>query len=369
MGRSRLSGRKRSVEDFLNERPDLALAGSSKPKTAMDGLREAGLGASWDRPGLQLVSQKGAKSSGALSDDSGVGSRIKGNPSVKPAKTKSERSSFWRMPKISLAHLFQRALVIFRTVVIVIILSFLMIIGYVRATNSDLFLVKPETINVIGLRRVTRGEALRAAGLDKPKKLFSFDASNSMAALKSLPWIKSADLTRYIPDGVTIEVEEYEPKALAAIGNIYYIDELGHPFKMLDPGENPNLTIVSGFEVDELLIGGPLVLDGVGQVLRLMELLAARTDEFRLANVSEINYDPDRGITLFLLGGEMEIKMGAGAFAEKLIRLGRVAARLKLDGRLGDLEYLNLDSPPRVIGRWKNGRGRSGAQVAGAEVD
>jgi hypothetical protein len=84
--------------------------------------------------------------------------------------------------------------------------------------------------------------------------------------------------------------------------------------------------------------------------------LSGRTDEFRLANVSEVHYDPDRGVTLFIKGGELEVKVGSGAFAEKLIRLGRVAAYLKLSDRFGDLEYLNLDCPPRVTARLKKGR-------------
>jgi cell division protein FtsQ len=204
-----------------------------------------------------------------------------------------------------------------------------------------------------------------AAGLEKPLNLLAIDASASMAALGSLPWVESAELVRYFPDGVSVTVKEYDPRAIAALDNLYLIDEKGRPFKRLDPGENPPLPIVSGFAADDLLSGGPLVLDGVGEVLRLMELLAGRTDEFRLANVSEIHYDPDRGVTFFTRDGELEVKVGRGAFAEKLIRLGRVAAHLKLGGRLGDFGHLNLDSPPRVTGRLRKGLGRAAKEPAG----
>jgi cell division protein FtsQ len=315
-------------------------------------------------PGRGPVSAPGSETGKGSRSGRGTGNGLRNG--AKNGLRRAE-GSFWRWPKISWVRLAKRTMVILGTIALVLILSALMIVGYIKLTNSDFFLVRPETINVTGLRRVTRGEALKAAGLDRPRNLLSIDASASMAALRSLPWVESAELTRYVPDGVSVAVTEYEPKALASLDNLYYIDGLGRPFKRLDPGENPNLSIVSGFEIDDLLSGGPLVLEGLGEVLRLMGLLAERGDEFRLANISEIHYDPDRGVTLFTLGGELEIKVGSGAFAEKLIRLGRVAAYLKLDDRLGDLEYLNLDCPPRVTGRFKKGRGRNARESTVAE--
>jgi cell division protein FtsQ len=172
--------------------------------------------------------------------------------------------------------------------------------------------------------------------------------------------VEKAELAKYWPDGVSVSVTEYEPKAVAALDGLYHIDGRGRPFKKLDPGESPALPIVSGLTADDLLSGGPLVQEGLAEVFRLVELLERRSDEFKLANISEIHYDQDRGMTLFTRDGGLEIKVGSGAFAEKLLRLGRVAAHLKLTGRLGDLEYLNLDCPPRVTGRFRAGRSAPG---------
>jgi hypothetical protein len=202
---------------------------------------------------------------------------------------------------------------------------------------------------------VGREEVVRAAGLDRPLNFLRIDSRAVVAGAESLPWVESASLNRYFPDGVSLEIVEYRPLALVALDQIHYLDGRGRPFKLLEPGENPDLPIVSGLAVDDLLSGSPLVQDGLEQVFRLIDLLAARTDEFRLPEIGEIHYDPDLGVSMITRDGRLEVDLGIGAFAEKLIRLGRAAAHLKLTGRFGDVGHLGLDCPPRITARPREG--------------
>ncbi|MDR1657359.1 MAG: FtsQ-type POTRA domain-containing protein [Deltaproteobacteria bacterium] len=252
---------------------------------------------------------------------------------------------------ISPARILRSILVIIASVVTMILISGFLVAGYFYMSNSDYLMVYPENITVKGLQRLSHGEVLTAAGLDHSFNFLTLDVTAALRSLKSLPWVESAEISRSFPDGVSLEIVEYQAKALVSLDQLHYINENGRPFKMLDPGENPNLPIISGFAVDELLNNGPLVRDRLKEVFWLMELLAARHDEFRLEKIAEFNHDPDRGITIYIKGGQLEIKMGSGAFVEKLIRLGQVVAHLKLTDRFESVRYLDFDSPLKVIGR------------------
>jgi len=95
----------------------------------------------------------------------------------------------------------------------------------------------------------------------------------------------------------------------------------------------------------------PGVKTALAEVFSLVDVLAARQDEFKLDLVSEINYDAVRGLTLFVRRGELEVKVGFGAYEEKFRRLNRVKAHLKQHGQFEDLAYINLEASPRVIVR------------------
>jgi cell division protein FtsQ len=220
--------------------------------------------------------------------------------------------------------------------------------------RGERFFIKD--IDIKGVSRTSRAEILAVAGLDAPVNFFAFKEDVAANNLKSLPWVEEATVVaRPIPDGVSIRVKEYRPKALVNLDQIYYIDDMGRPFKNLEPGENPDLPIVSGFGLDELLSRGPLTMRALAEIYELIDLLSARGDEWRLDNISELRFDPDIGITMFARYADLEIRVGFGPYAEKMARLGKVARTLKYQGLFEGVEYVNLECAPRVTARYARG--------------
>ncbi len=224
-----------------------------------------------------------------------------------------------------------------------------LLIGYLYVSKSDYFAVKQ--VNISGLSRISRDEILLAAGLDRPVNIWLFDTDQAAAALAALSWLDTARVSKAMPDTVTIDIVEHRPKILASLGRLYYLNEGGRPFKALEPGENPNLVIVSGFTEDELLSRTPGVVTALSEIFSLVAVLEARQDELRLDMISEINFDAVRGLTVFARRGELEVKVGFGAYEEKFRRLDRVEAHLKQRGQFENLAYINLEASPRVIVR------------------
>ncbi|MDR2404911.1 MAG: FtsQ-type POTRA domain-containing protein [Deltaproteobacteria bacterium] len=234
------------------------------------------------------------------------------------------------------------------------IVTGLLIMLYVKLNESDFFTIK--SFDIRGTYRLTRAQILSASGLDKPVSLFGFDSVAAVRSLKSLPWIEDADISRTPPpDGITIRVKEYTPRAIVNLEQLHYIDESGRPFKSLEPGETPDFPIVSGFSLDELLNGGPLMKRAVSEVFELMDILKTRSDSFNLDKVSEILYDPDIGMTLFMVDGGLEVRVGFGPYSEKIRRVSKVLDKLKEGSQDEGLIYLNLESTRRVTARYLPG--------------
>jgi cell division septal protein FtsQ len=227
--------------------------------------------------------------------------------------------------------------------------SGLLVFGYLYVSKSDYFIVKKVIIS--GLSQISREDVLRVAGLDRPVNIWLFDTDQVAAELSTLSWLDEVRVSKTMPETVTLEIIEHRPILLVSLGRLYYLDDRGNPFKELEPGENPNLAIVSGFTEDELLSRTPGVRTALAEIFSLVEVLSGRQDEFKLDQISEINYDAVRGLTLFARRGELEVKVGFGAYEEKFRRLNRVGAHLKQHGHFEDLAYINLEASPRVIVR------------------
>ena len=229
------------------------------------------------------------------------------------------------------------------------VISCVLVIGYLYVSKSDYFAVKKVIIS--GLNKISREEILKVSGLEGPVNIWLFDADQVAAAISTLPWLDEVIVSKTMPDTVKIEIVEHRPKVLVSLGRLYYLNEQGILFKELEPGENPDLVIVSGFNEDELLSRTPGVKAALAEIFSLTETLAARQDEFKLDQISEINYDAVRGLTLFARRGELEVKVGFGGYGEKFRRLHRVGAYLKKQGKFAGLAYINLEASPRVIVR------------------
>ncbi len=241
-------------------------------------------------------------------------------------------------------------LVMAATLAAVGLVTVILVAGYLYVSKSDYFSVKRVTIS--GINQIGREDILAAAGLDRPVNILTFDPDQAARELSALPWLAEARVTRRMPDAVAIEVTEHRPRLLVSLGRLYYLNDRGEPFKELAPGESPKLPIVTGFGEDDLLSPGPAVKAALTEVFWLTDTLAQRNDEFRLDNISEINYDLVRGLTLFTKNNGLEVKIGFGAYEEKFRRLGRVLAHLKLRGQYEGLVYLNLEASPRVTVRY-----------------
>jgi len=208
------------------------------------------------------------------------------------------------------------------------------------ALSSPTFLLKETTFS--GLQRATPGELLKLSGLTVGQNLWSLDVKALEHAMSTHPWVRTVEVRRHFPSGVSVEVVEHVPAALATLGDLYLLDEEGEPFKRLQPGDKVDLPLVTGLDREGYLADEAKTRERFRQALAVVEAYAATRPGPR-ERLSEVRVSPE-GMVLVLVGGA-EVRMGEGETDAKLQRLARVRDELRARGL--SAEVIHLDNRAR----------------------
>ena len=84
-------------------------------------------------------------------------------------------------------------------------------------------------LSVVGRHRVSREAILDAVAAPRGTPLLAVDIAAAKAKLEALPWVKSAEIERQLPDTIFIRLTEREPMAFwQRHGKLALIDTEGH---------------------------------------------------------------------------------------------------------------------------------------------
>ena len=209
---------------------------------------------------------------------------------------------------------------------------------------SDYFRVTG--IDVEHNRRLSSEELVALSGIKPGESLFRLDLEAIGHKIEENPWIATAQVARVFPHKVLISVSERAPKAIVNLGYLYYVDDGGTVFKLLDPGDRLDYPVITGIDRRFLLENPATARRELQDALRLIDDLAQRRG-FNLSDASEVHIEPTGGIDLYTYVGGVSIRMGYGDFTTKLDHLERIFKELQ--PRLLALEYIDLNVLDRVI--------------------
>lgn len=216
--------------------------------------------------------------------------------------------------------------------------------GWRWATTTPRFALTE--VRYSGTGQATDGELTRLGGLNPGVNLFALDLGAAERALASHPWVKSVRVSRRLPSRLEVVVEEHEPVALLALGDLYLVDADAVPFKRVAVGDALDLPLVTGIDRERFVADRQAALEELGRAVDAA-VVYARSPAARGHALSEVNVAGGE-VTVVTVDGE-EIRFGDGALAEKLARLERVRAALS-DKRLS-AAVIRLDDrvrPSRV---------------------
>jgi cell division septal protein FtsQ len=194
--------------------------------------------------------------------------------------------------------------------------------GYRRLMASTYFSVAQ--IEVRGAKRAPEGEVVRLVQSVKGRNIFAVDLPTVARLAKGHPWIKSARVSRELPNRLTIDVEEHHAQALLLLGHLYLVSDSGHVFKRADPEESQGLAVITGLDRAGYL-GEPS--SAAWHIQRAMSVLERYYRQPRPA-LSEVNLGPRGEVTLYLRRGGVAVRLGSDASDERLGRFDAVWAAL-----------------------------------------
>ena len=132
---------------------------------------------------------------------------------------------------------------------IVIALAFL---GYRAAAAASFFQVR--TVQAAGLNR-SSAQAIEAAVRDEVRAtgVWQADLTSVSARLEKLPWVRTAVVTRVLPDGIRVRITERQPRVVVRMGSgrLVWVDEDGVVLNELNSTDPMPAFFLRGWNEDE----------------------------------------------------------------------------------------------------------------------
>jgi hypothetical protein len=207
-------------------------------------------------------------------------------------------------------------------------------------------------IQVRGADRIRGGELVAMAGLKHGMTIWKIDPIAIEKKFARHPWVRRVVVRREFPRRVLIEVEERAPKAILAMGKLYYVDSDGVVFSEVGEGDKLGLPMITGLRPEHLSARDPALRRRLQEALRLGELMAV--DEHKL---SEIHFSAPERIVLYTTAYSTALHMGWGEWNNKVERVRRIFSLWK--GHEERLALVDVSFDGQAVVRIRNAQQRS----------
>lgn len=215
---------------------------------------------------------------------------------------------------------------------------------------DDIDYFKITSIQVRGCVNSSADQVRSTSGVQISSSLMSVDLQGVAAAVKKdNSWVRDVSVSRQWPDTLVLQVGEYEPYALIAVGaedrtKLHYLDRSGIPFAKASYGMDLDFPVITGLEEqpDEQRRAGYLE-----QPLHLLRLIGANNPNLPIQSISEIHIDDQEGLVIYLVEYPFPIFFGEGDIRQKYVRLRKVLEMLykprKTGMDIGRVAYIRMD--------------------------
>ena len=187
-------------------------------------------------------------------------------------------------------------------------------------------------VTLRGAHQTAHNEITEALGPVLGASIVHLSLDEARARIEELGWVRSAAVTRLLPDTISISVREREPAAVWQLkGVLYLIDDSGAIIREVDAGEYANRPLIVGAGAPEAAGGILKALAGKEELQKLL---------YALVRVGERRWD-------MRLRNEVEIKLPEENFEGALSDLELLqAAQQTLDQ---PIKYIDLRDPDRMV--------------------
>jgi cell division protein FtsQ len=256
-------------------------------------------------------------------------------------------------------------------IVLAIVVGLVIFAGYRAAASASFFQVRK--VEVQGASRVSADEIQALVRKEVEKTgVWKADLKGMNARLEKLPWIRTAIVSRVLPDGIRVRVTERVPRAVVRTtsGRFRWVDEdavlLG---EMLPTDEIPSFFLRGLNEEDS----EGARTENRERVEKFLELQRAWDAAGLSERVSEVNLIDVQDIRAQLAGDDSHIEIRLGSQDQgKRLKDGLEVLDAQKQSPLGSLiSYIDLNQGNKraLIGLTSGARATEATQVSNSTVE
>ena len=239
----------------------------------------------------------------------------------------------------------------------VLMVTVFFILVHDLVTQSDYF--RARQINIEGMRRLTQEQIARQAGLHSGINVLSANLTLVRKRLLAHPWIAEAEVSRQIPDSLSIVIKEHTALAAVNLGAKYLMNNRGEIFKAWDSSDPKNLPVISGLNRSDLVVtrsteppgglNGNHRSESFQAVMRILQLGGKKGSILPNHEVKKIDVDRQTGLTIHAFDLGKTINLGFSDYVSKYQMLSRLFPYLKRNRSLSDFERIDLNNLKRIV--------------------
>jgi cell division protein FtsQ len=232
---------------------------------------------------------------------------------------------------------------------VIAIIALIAFVGYRAAASASFFQVR--TVETRGASRASVDDIKNVVRRDVSETgVWQADLPELSKHLERLPWVRTAVVTRVLPDGIRVRITEREPKAVVrnAAGRFIWVDDDAVYLGEMSPTDQMPAFFLRGWNEDD---SSAARAENRDRVQKFLELQRDWSGQGISERVSEVNLLDLRDVRVQLAGDDSQIEVRLGS-QDQSARLGKAltvldAQRQTARGPL--ISYIDLTQGKRAI--------------------
>jgi cell division septal protein FtsQ len=285
----------------------------------------------------QVVAQKVGNRTGIGKNKSAVGQR--------PAKRDREPGESIASRLRSLVTYIPLAL----RIGVVAIVALIALVGYRAAASADFFKVRK--VETKGAVRASNEDIKAAVIRDLNETgVWRADLEQVSKHIERLPWVRTAVVTRVLPDGIRVRITERQPTAVVrtSAGRFIWVDDDAVSLGEMSATDQMPAFFLRGWNEES---SATAQAENRERVKKFLELQREWNAQSVAERVSEVNLLDLRDVRVQLAGddSQIEVRLGAQDQAERLKKALAVLDTQRQTARGPLISYIDLSQGKRAI--------------------
>jgi cell division protein FtsQ len=232
---------------------------------------------------------------------------------------------------------------------VIAIIALIAFVGYRAAASASFFQVR--TIETRGASRASVDDIKNLVRRDVSETgVWQADLQELSNHLERLPWVRTAVVTRVLPDGIRVRITEREPKAVVrtAAGRFIWVDDDAVYLGEMSPTDQMPAFFLRGWNEDN---SNTASSENRDRVRKFLELQRDWSGQGISERVSEVNLLDLRDVRVQLAGddSQIEVRLGSQEQSARLSKALSVLDAQRQTSRGPLISYIDLTQGKRAI--------------------